>query len=354
MTPFIERARENECAEYVNRLYVIDGKYVTSETYGRCFGRARRNTLYAATSTAVLCSDYPTFAEKASDCADPSAFPLFFSMFGWSGERFSGQRQEVFFLPKDGSRMALEPLTKDTMSGIQAPRQQVIRDAATFAVVWAEHNAGRPAPAPLPTVRFDNEMVLALFGGAGGGCRSVGLRSVRVSGGKLVAAYAQGDFSARGTACPAIANAPMEMVVLDRQDAPVVFEAVVPDDVPFTEVPIRAERTGVAKQLVIKDAQALTALWKELPETVPMPTVDFSKQMAVAVFLRDQSDSRFFVDIGHIERLNGKLRVTVHVGLAGRYNQAIPHTGGVFPTTMVLLDRSDEPVEFVEQLVRTR
>jgi hypothetical protein len=261
---------------------------------------------------------------------------------------------EVFVLPKDGTRMALEALTKDPMSGIQAPRQQVIRDAATFAAVWAEHNAGRTAPAPLPKVRFENEMVVALFGGSGGGCHNVDLRSVRVGGGKLVATYAQGGVAGPGKACPTVVTTPMQMVVLDRQDVPLVFEAVTPDDVPFTKVEIRAEQPGIVRQIVIKDSQALAALWKELPPMVPMPKVDFGKQMAVAVFLGARSDSRFFVDIGNIERLGGKLRVTTHVGIPGRYNERIPNAAGVIPATMVLLDKSDEPVEFVEQIVRTR
>ncbi|WP_166890373.1 hypothetical protein [Massilia sp. CCM 8734] len=248
--------------------------------------------------------------------------------------------------------MALSLLANDTATGIPAPRQMVIRDAATLATVWAEHHAGRVSVAPAPKVFFDHEMVIALFGGAGGACHKVGLRSLRVSGDKLVAAYRQADQATNGAACDGLPGAAMEMMVIDRSDAAIVFEALASEDVPFRQV-VRSQFSaiGEARQLVIKDAQSLAALWKEHNPPGPLPGVDFSKQMVVAAFLGSRGDGSFSIEIGSIERIGGRLRVTTEERTLGRHSQLIPAAFGPRPVVMVVLDKSDEPVEFVSQIM---
>ncbi|HEX8609798.1 MAG TPA: hypothetical protein VF800_00725 [Telluria sp.] len=361
MAPFVQRAREHDCAEYFNRLVVFDRKYVLSAVRGICTMpdnplKLGRYTLYGATPDVVLCSG--TDGRFTHTCTDPAMLPLFQRMtFAQKSvpDSFDGiSVQEVLFLPKEGSLMPLSPLERDNASRIQAPRQMVIRDAATLAAVWAEHNAGKASPAPLPKVVFKNEMVIALFGGGGGSCHSVTLRSVRVSGDKLVAAYQQGDATKPGTVCIGLPATPMEMVVIDRSDAPVVFEKVQPDDVAFRPFDLAAPLAIEPRQVVVKDAASLTALLKDTYESSARPVVDFSKQMVVASYLGQTEHGGFSIDIGSIERIGGKLRVTTVVSTLGRYNQGAPVMESFLPVAIAVFDKSDAPVEFVTQISYSR
>lgn len=56
-------------------------------------------------------------------------------------------------------------LARGAHSGVVEARALVLRDAASFAALWAEHSAiVEPAP-ELPTVDLEKEMVIAVFSG---------------------------------------------------------------------------------------------------------------------------------------------------------------------------------------------
>ncbi len=361
MAPFVQRAQEMECAQSFNRLVVFDRKYVLSAVKGICAQpdnplMLARYTLYGATPDVVVCTGNDgRFTHK---CTDPAMLPLFQRMtFAQKSvpDSLDGLSvQEFLFLPREASLMPLNPLVKDSFSGVRAPRQMVIRDAATLAAVWAEHNAGKATPAPLPKVVFKNEMVIALFGGASGSCNKIGLRSVRVSGGKLVAAYQQDDAVPPGTACLAVSATPMEMVVIDRSDAQVVFESVQPDDVAFRHITLSAQLARQSRQVVVRDSVALAALLKGTSPTSDYPSVDFSKQMVVASFLGETENGGFSIDIGSIERVSGRLRVTSVVTTLGRHSQNFPAMESFLPVAIAVLDKTDAPVEFVTQVSYSR
>ncbi|HEX8609797.1 MAG TPA: hypothetical protein VF800_00720 [Telluria sp.] len=58
-------------------------------------------------------------------------------------------------------------------------------------------------------------------------------------------------------------GAAMAMMVIDRSDAAIVFEALACEDVPFRQIErSRFSAMNEARQLVIKDARPLAALWK--------------------------------------------------------------------------------------------
>ncbi|NHZ61698.1 hypothetical protein [Massilia genomosp. 1] len=79
--------------------------------------------------------------------------------------------------------------------------------------------------------------------------------------------------------------------------------------------------------------------------------MDFSKQMVVAAFLGSRGDGSFSIGIGSIERIGGSLRVTTEERTLGRHSQLIPSAFGPRPLVMVVLEKSDEPVEFVSQIM---
>jgi len=69
--------------------------------------------------------------------------------------------------PRCGEPQALKftVLDKGMYSGIVTQRFAVIRDEATFRLLWSEHTAGRSPAPPVPPLDFSNEMVIAAFAG---------------------------------------------------------------------------------------------------------------------------------------------------------------------------------------------
>ncbi|MBL0058724.1 MAG: protease complex subunit PrcB family protein [Elusimicrobia bacterium] len=79
--------------------------------------------------------------------------------------------------PKAVSKNALPPSAMEEppaakwqgdSSGIEDERQVVIRDAATWAKFWAEHQSHMGIPAPTPAVDFKTRMVVGIFVGSRG------------------------------------------------------------------------------------------------------------------------------------------------------------------------------------------
>lgn len=82
------------------------------------------------------------------------------------------------------SRTDIKPLTPDKQSlnlrilssAIKQPRQVVIRDARTFAALWAEHVLGLEPTPTVPTIDFKKQDVVAVFAGS----KSTGGYSVEI------------------------------------------------------------------------------------------------------------------------------------------------------------------------------
>jgi hypothetical protein len=82
--------------------------------------------------------------------------------------------------------LQLRPVAQGTHSSINARRQTVVRTAAEWNKLWAEHSALSSDKTP-PTVDFGKEMVLAVFlGTRTSGGYSVKITDARVVGKKLV------------------------------------------------------------------------------------------------------------------------------------------------------------------------
>ena len=69
-TPFIEKAIEADCADSVNRLYLIDSNLVFWDREGNCPDNAYSRTLFAETVEDVLCDLHDSIVGPVRSCED--------------------------------------------------------------------------------------------------------------------------------------------------------------------------------------------------------------------------------------------------------------------------------------------
>lgn len=64
---------------------------------------------------------------------------------------------------KSTNRVPFKTIAKGIRSGIREPSQIAIRSQTEWQKVWRQHTSASTAPAPLPSVDFDKEIVAAVF-----------------------------------------------------------------------------------------------------------------------------------------------------------------------------------------------
>lgn len=75
--PFVEMARQAECADIRNRLFVIDRTLVFADHAGSCADAGYSQTLFGKTINQVLCVNHDSIAGPMKNCTDPSYAALF-------------------------------------------------------------------------------------------------------------------------------------------------------------------------------------------------------------------------------------------------------------------------------------
>ena len=100
----------------------------------------------------------------------------------------------------------------------------VVRDAAAFAALWAEHSAARIAA---PEIDFSRSMVVGVFAGTrANGCHSTEITDIYRENGKMTVVQTNWE-PAEGAMCTMALVNPAHLVVLPRSDEPVEFSAQV-------------------------------------------------------------------------------------------------------------------------------
>ncbi|MBZ2206786.1 protease complex subunit PrcB family protein [Massilia soli] len=240
-------------------------------------------------------------------------------------------------------------VAEDAFSGVREAKNVVVRDADALAALWAEHSNGR-SPAPLmPSVNFSAQMVVAVFAGhSGSGCRQIRIDKISLDAGKLVVSYEERDLQTFAI-CTQAVSSPMVAVTVARTDAAVQFVDLKPVQLAFRELD-RSSRSLVAqpKNVVVRDAAALAALWAEHGGPAPLPQVDFQRHMVIGVFAGSQPNGCHSTAIDAIARAQGKVTVARTDTVPGpgvMCTLAIVH-----PAHIVMVERSDAPVEFTSQV----
>jgi VWFA-related protein len=120
--------------------------------------------------------------------------------------------------------VAMTTLNSDQMSAINRERQAVVRTAAEWQALWAQHAPGRPAP----SVDFAKNMVLAVFlGSRSSAGYGVEITEVRSDGDGLVVRWAERR-PARDQMSAQVMTAPSQLVTVPRHAGEVRFEKVQP------------------------------------------------------------------------------------------------------------------------------
>ena len=351
---FSAMAREGVCADTRNRLFVIDGKSVFWDRAGNCADAAYAQTLYGSSPQALLCSAGDSIAGPQSSCTDASVRPLFDTIVTHLDQDDLGlgaghKVEQLRFLPVAGTALAWQSVVKENYSGVSARQNVVIRDAAAWARLWAEHTGGQtPAPA-LPAVDFSRQMLVGVFAGEfPNACQRIGVRSVTAGASKLKVDIDHRDISDIARCLPVVAH-PVHIVAVDRVEAEVEFADISTTEMAFTTLD-ESSQSGVTRPatLVIKDAAAWAGLWAEhAGGERPLPQVDFQDSMVIAVFRGSQPSSCHGTGIASVARLDGKISVLRADSQPGpaTFCAALMTT----PAHLVVVERSDLPVEFATE-----
>lgn len=176
-----------------------------------CRQVAVRNVLTGAGSITVDVDDISP--DDAANCVPVAAQPMHIVAI----DKTDGA---VDFVRSAASAVPFTMIDKSLLSGVQQARTVVVKDAAAWAALWAEHaGAGRP----LPQVDFNTSMVVGVFlGFQGGGCYPTAITSVVRESGKISVLHADGA-PAADQACPAIVTWPAYLATVARSDLPVEF-----------------------------------------------------------------------------------------------------------------------------------
>lgn len=355
VSEYIKMAQEASCASTRNKLYLVDSKYVLWDRAGSCADNSYGITLMGATPQAVLCSSGDSIAGPRTSCTDESARALFDTMLKNLDKADLGlgaghKVEPVSFLPKSGTPVAFKTIVSDSFSNIETPREVVIKDAAAWSVLWAEHSKTRIAA---PEVDFSRNMLVAVFQGSGNpGCGSFDVVHVGSKDGKLLVEYEIRDMSPVAL-CLAAVTQPMRVVSVPKVDAPVEFRKIVSDYVNFTTVePNLRSQVTTERNVVVRDEAAWATLWAEhAGKDVALPKIDFSKQMVIGVFRGLQPSGCHYTGVDGVNFEHGKLNVHYVDSVPGPNIACIAIV--VYPAHLVVVNRSEAPVEFMRE-VRTR
>jgi hypothetical protein len=356
VSEYIKLAREASCAEARNNLYLVDNKYVFWDRAGRCADASYAQTLMGATPQAVLCQSGQTIAGPRTVCTGEGPQALFETMVKNLDKDDLGlgaghKVEAIPFLPKSGTAIAFTQVVSQAFSSITAPRQVVVKDAAAWAALWAEHKqSGNPAP----EVDFSRNMVVALFAGeTASGCKSTSIVKVVSRDGKMVVEYQERDLATLAPCLPVVTQ-PMQAVSVPRVDAKVEFLKVAAEDAAYRTID-QTTQSGVRteRNVVVRDGATWAALWLEhAGSDKVIPDIDFGKEMVIAVFAGGLPTGCHSSGIESIRFADGKLNV-VRVDTLPR-PEVVCTAMMVYPAQLVTVERSDVPVEFSKQTRATK
>ncbi len=348
MAPYIVKAQQATCANFHNRLYIVDQKYAFWSQAGYCGRYNFSEQLFALPSQKPLCEfTYLRETAPAVTCTDDRARALFDALIQhYQGDKVfwmsrpvrSYKQEEVMFLPTDGSGIPFYELASTATSGVPTARTVVIEDKAALASLVTAH--GLQAQVDLaPEVDFSTHMVLGVFLGFGN-CGDARINRVAVKGERMVVEYEQ-------VVTKACVGTPMQLVSIKRIPAPIDFSYSMPAHIAFTEVHRSTNSSHLPHNLVIKDAID----WEKYRLALgdyrgPLPEIDFAKDMVIAVFGRDGPDLCHDEYIDSVYRVGAIIAVnSVHLRPDLRPDRACA-TAISSPVHIVRLPRSDDAVQF--------
>lgn len=351
--PFVALTEQAPCEGDGNRLFVVDNRYVVWDRGASCQDQTLR--LYGSSTDRLLCvhSDSPN--GPYTYCSDPAVRSLFDTIVQnrQAADLGLGAGHSVEQKPTshpDAVNLVFRTVAQDAFSAIHTRRNVVIRDAVSWARLWAEHTAERTPAPPLPAVDFSQQMLVGIFAGDLRGCHEYEIRRVNVVRGRIVVEYEDRDITPTTICLFAITN-PMQVVAIPKLDAEVVFNQIEPARIDFVTID-RTPYSGVEVpvNVVIRDAAAWDVWWARHRGTSnPAPRFDFTTRMLVAVFrgvLPNGCYSTEIVDVYRVRSVINVERIDAEPAPGAVCTLAI-----VTPAHIISIPRSDDAVVFSAERV---
>jgi hypothetical protein len=108
-------------------------------------------------------------------------------------------------------------------SGVTSQREVVIKDAAAWAKLWAEHQSKNGTPPPAPAINFNKSMIVGIFlGDRGSSGYSVQWSSMKEAGKELIVSYRETQ-PRSGMMNLSVMTQPYYLKVIPRTSRPIRF-----------------------------------------------------------------------------------------------------------------------------------
>ena len=347
---FLSLAKDASCANVKNRLFLIDQKYVLWDKSGSCADASYSQQLFGNSPQNLICSNADTIAGPRTTCTDPTIESLFKVIIqnldkADLGLGNSHQVQTIAIPAPVSQALAVKTLAANFYRGV-ALDHVIIKDISSWNNFWS--NAGIKPSISLVQPDFNSKMALVKFYKSANDCSITRFLSVSSDGQKLTANYFEEERIAVSRCDPegSSISTPIHMLELQKIELPLTLNNVSKQLISSRKIAsgsyskIQAERS-----VVIRDQDSWNKLWQEHQvDNSPLPAVDFSKKMLVAVFLGTRSSGCYDIQDLRAWRLSGKIAVT-HYDLEPSSNSMCT-TSLTAPFYISEIDRSNEVVEF--------
>ncbi|MBR7799383.1 hypothetical protein [Undibacterium fentianense] len=349
---FIAMAKTANCAEFKNRLLVIDQKYVLWDKAGSCSDASYSRSLYGNTTQNLLCSHVDSIAGPRFHCQDVSASQLFRTI-------VDNIDQTDLGLGKQHSVQALtipEPLlTVLPIKVLSIPFYTsldidwlLIKDKAGWDQFWRAFTVKPAASQLVPD--FNASMTLTTFYKTANSCSITRFLKLTSDGQQVRANFFREDrIALEKCNNDAAFSTPMQMIELPKILLPIDLK-----NVSANLIQDNAIATGensdieIAQQLVIRDQASWHQLWKQHANSAS-PIVDFNKKMIIAVFLGERNSGCSGLQDVRVWRDSHAINVSFFVRQAGPLDLCTANI--TRPYYISEIDRSSDTVEFNQVIV---
>lgn len=349
---FLTIANDNTCANLQNRLFLIDQQYVLSEKLGNCSDARYRQTLFGKTPETILCTNADSIAGPRYSCSDPAAAAIFKQAiehldYPDLGLGSNHQVQQINVPTSNETNLRITALGTNLFYG-KAPTNIVIKDEK----LWGQFvNFGKFKTPQKLNLDFNTEMIVGSFFKSPNNCSQEEILKVSSTGQKIIAQYQEKNIVSIAS-CDKTSNmesTPMSLVSAPRLALPVEFVDISSRKLAYDEIETSSHSLiGEPRAVLIKDQATWSALWQEHNAVMdrPIPVVDFSKRMLIAVFMGNKPNGCYGIPEINVWRYNNRINVSYRDGQAPIPEDTLCAAVIMTPVRIVAIDRSEESVDF--------
>lgn len=315
---FTDLAKNTACAEYKNRLFIIDQQYVLWDKAGACHDASFSQTLFSHSPQTTLCQFGDSIAGPRFNCNNKSLEAMFQTMVANLDKADLGlgqthQIQTLSSIEMSKNQVAIPIRSYHSNFYYNTDiNPVVIRNGSAWELFWKNAYSTLDVKDSQPD--FKRNMVLGSFYKTLNNCSISQIVRVASNGERLSTEYFEQERVAIRNCAPQSTRTatPMNLVETLRLELPVEFINV-SQHMLATQVIAQGQTSHVsnARQIVIKDQVAWTKLWQEhLGQNLNPPAVNFNTHMVIGLFLGSRSNGCYAIDDVHVWRKDGATKVS--------------------------------------------